>query len=265
MADSGETGVGSHGKWLALGLGLGLAIIALGALLPVGSFAAVVLFDHREGASLQFPFTINCAEWMVFGIGVGELAYHRLRAAAERRQLGRSLLPEDEDIMLDAKTLLPFTRRIKESSTRPYMLQRLLLRTIWQFQSSRSVGQATDVMNTTLELCQHELDLEYNLSRYITWALPTVGFIGTVWGLSRGLGGIASSGLDPSDKAGFRHALTQTTADLSIAFNCTLIALVLSAALVLAMQIIQEREERSLNMIAQYCIDHLINKIYIER
>lgn len=263
MSTSTPPGADSRRALFLLGgLGAGLLIVALGALLPSGSFAAIVLFDHRDGATLPFPFTINCFEWYVFGIGAGELSYHLARARAESRQLHRHLLPEDEDVMLDSKSLLPYSRTIKESAVGPYRLQRLLLRTIWQFQSSRSVAQAAGIMDSTLELCQHELDLRYNLSRYITWALPTIGFIGTVWGLSRGLSGIAQSGLDPTNKEAFQAVLTHTTQDLGLAFNTTLIALVLAALLVLAMQLIQEREERALNDAGQYCIDHLINKLY---
>jgi biopolymer transport protein ExbB/TolQ len=254
-----------RGAFLLCGLALGVLIVALGALLPTGSFAAIVLFDHREGATLPFPFTINCIEWLVFGIGAGELAHHFVRARGEGRQLKRRLLPEDEEVMFDARSLLPFTRTIKESATAPYRLQRLLLRSIWQFQSSRSVAQAAGIMDATLELCQHELDLRYNLSRYIAWALPTIGFIGTVWGLSRGLSGLAGSGLDPTQKEAFKAVLTHTTQDLGLAFNTTLIALMLSAVLVLAMQLIQEAEERALNDAGQYCIDHLINKLYVPR
>jgi len=240
-----------------------MVIIGLGALLPYGGSAARLLFDHRDGAVPPFPFTVQCAEWLVFGIGAGEMTRHFMRARAERRQLERKLLPEDEEIMLDAKSLAPFTRTIKRSADQPYRLQQLLLRTIWQFQSSRSVSQAAGIMDVTLELSQHELDLQYNVSRYIAWLLPTIGFIGTVLGLGRGLGGVASARIDPTNLPAFQATLSTITADLSIAFNTTFVALILSSVLVLVQQLVQEYEEHALNEAGQYCIDHLINKIYV--
>ncbi len=248
---------------LMIGFVLAAVIVALGGLLPIDSFAAVVLFDHRAKGFPPYPVTISCIEWLVFGIGAGELFHNYLRARGEREQLGLTLLPEEEDVMLDPRSLVDFTQRIKTSASSGFHLQRILLRTIWQFQSTGSISQATSIMDRTLELSQHELDLRYNVSRYITWVLPTIGFMGTVWGLSRGLAGLSSEGLDPSKTEQFKQILRATIGDLSVAFNATLIALILSSILVLAMQLIQEFEEHSLNDAGQYCIDHLINKLYV--
>ncbi len=243
------------------GLALGIAIVAAGALLPKGSWLAILLFDYRDGAVPPFPVTISCLEWLVFGIGCGELAGRYLHARAERKQLGRSLLPERDDAMIDPRALPGIARSIRATG-RDHYLQRLLLRVIWQFQGTRSIGLAAEIMDSTLELQQHELDLGYNLSRYLTWLLPTVGFIGTVWGLSRGLAGM--KGMNPQDPEQFQKMLEVTIGDLSLAFNTTFIALVLASVLVLALQLIQEFEERTLNEVGQYAIDHLLNKLYAE-
>lgn len=250
-------------RWLFLlgGFAFGVVIVALGGLLKQDSYLATLLFDHRARALPPYPLTISCIEWLVFGIGAGDMLHHYLRAREEMRQLDLTLLPEDEELMLDTADLTGYTRGIKASSHGQYFLQRILLRSIWQFQSTRSISRATGIMNATLELCQHELDLRYNLSRFVVWALPSIGFIGTVWGLSRGLGGI--SGLNPELKAEFTAKLHDTVGDLSLAFNTTMIALILSVILVLAMHLIQEYEEHALNRSGQYCIDHLINKLYV--
>jgi hypothetical protein len=48
---------------------------------------------------------------------------------------------------------------------------------------------------------------------------------------------------------------------MSIAFNGTFLALLLSAALVFLMHIAQMKEEKALNASAQYCLDQLINRL----
>jgi hypothetical protein len=48
---------------------------------------------------------------------------------------------------------------------------------------------------------------------------------------------------------------------MSIAFNGTFIALLLSAVLVYIMHLAQQREEKALNNSAQYCLDKLINRL----
>jgi len=121
-----------------------------------------------------------------------------------------------------------------------------------------------EVMNTAVELEQHSLDLSYNLIRYCTWLLPTLGFIGTAFGLGEGLGSFV---LPPSTATEAVKAadLKAMTGALAGAFNATLLALAGSAILVLLMQLVQAKDEDTLNSSAQYCIDHLINKIFVSK
>ena len=39
------------------------------------------------------------------------------------------------------------------------------------------------VLNSSLELYLHEIDLRYSIMRYLTWLIPSLGFIGTVMGI----------------------------------------------------------------------------------
>jgi hypothetical protein len=66
------------------------------------------------------------------------------------------------------------------------------------------------------------------------------------------------AGLTRADDPGL---LAHTTSEMSVAFNGTFIALLLSAALVFIMHIAQQKEERALNASAQYCLDQLINRL----
>jgi len=55
--------------------------------------------------------------------------------------------------------------------------------------------------------------------------------------------------------------LFEVTQRLGVAFTTTLLALVMSAVLVLIQSIIQSKEERALNEAGQYCIDNLILRL----
>lgn len=87
----------------------------------------------------------------------------------------------------------------------------------------------------------------YLLPRYINWAVPILGFIGTVLGISLAADGIrriisATDGL--SQMSG---DLGQAIAPLGIAFDTTLIALSLSVVLTLIQTLVQRNEERLLS------------------
>ena len=64
--------------------------------------------------------------------------------------------------------------------------------------------------------------------RYVVWAIPTLGFIGTVLGISLALA--FAGAVDLQDP----NLLAELTKRLAVAFDTTLLALVMSAVLVLA-------------------------------
>jgi biopolymer transport protein ExbB/TolQ len=225
-------------------------------LLPHGF--AVTLLDRDRST---YPFTVQNLEWLVFAIGIGELIVRARDAAAERAELGKGYLPEDETTLLQG----PELRRIYgivRAATQPgsaangRFLPRLIHRVVIQFQTTKSIDQANALLNSSLELFLHEIDLRYTMIRYVIWAIPALGFIGTVMGISLALAYAGAADLqDPLLLAGL-------TKQLAVAFDTTLLALVLSAVLVLLQHIVQAYEERSLNQGGQYCLDNLINRLY---
>ena len=87
-------------------------------------------------------------------------------------------------------------------------------------------------------VCQSEaerLDSELSMLRYIAWAIPAIGFIGTV----RGIG----DALSQAHKA-VTGDISGVTEGLGVAFNSTLIALLLSILLMFLLQQLQQRQER---------------------
>ena len=84
----------------------------------------------------------------------------------------------------------------------------------------------------------------YTLPRYINWAIPILGFIGTVLGISlaaEGLGELLSSG-----EADFSQPLGQALDPLGIAFDTTLVALSLSVVFAVCQTLLYRWEERQL-------------------
>lgn len=220
---------------------------------------AAVLLDR---GSPIYPLTIQNAMWLIFFLGLGELWMRFAAGSYEVRMLQASLLPEDEETMLRAKDLTPLYRRLQASpDIERRFLPRLIRRVILQFQSSRSIDQANVLLNSSLDLLQHEIDLKYNMLRYIMWLIPTLGFVGTVVGIALALAD-ASAMPDITDSAAIKAWVATLTSSLGVAFNTTLLALLMAAVLVFLMHIAQGREEAALNNSGQYCLDNLINRLY---
>ena len=227
-------------------------------LLPHG-FAVTLLDRDRP----TYPFTVQNLEWLVFALGIGELIVRARDAAAERAELAKGYLPEDETTLLQGPELRRIYGTVRAvtqpgSPAHGRFLPRLIHRVVTQFQTTRSVDQANALLNSSLELFLHEVDLRYTMVRYVIWAIPALGFIGTVVGISLALAYAGAVDLqDPS-------LLAELTKRLAVAFNTTLLALVMSALLVLCQHVIQAYEERALNRAGQYCLDNLINRLYME-
>ena len=221
---------------------------------------AVVLLDYKQAT---YPLTVQTVMWIVFALGIGELIVRARETAAERAELGRHYLPEDEITVLQSlelRRIYAAARAAMRADSPSYgrFLPRLIQRVVTQFQTNKSIDQANALLNSSLELALHEIDLRYMMIRYVIWAIPALGFLGTVLGIALALAYAGSADLqDPALLAGL-------TERLAVAFNTTLLALCMSAVLVLIQHIVQAREERALNSAGQYCLDNLINRLYAD-
>ena len=96
------------------------------------------------------------------------------------------------------------------------------------------------------------LDSELSMVRYIAWAIPSIGFIGTV----RGIG----EALSQAHKA-VQGDIAGVTASLGVAFNSTFIALVISIFLMFIVHQLQLAQERLVLDAHNYCDNNLLRHL----
>lgn len=241
--------------WLGGGAVTSLIFIAvMHVVLP--DLAAEILTDR---GAFYYPFSAQNFMWLAFFVGLAEIWVRARVGQLDARQLQCGYLPEDERTVLQPADLPPIYGLTRES---PYaeicFLPRLIQRAIMQFQTSRSVDQTSSILNSNLDLYIHEIDLRYTLLRYIMWLIPSLGFIGTVVGL---LLALTFAG-DPTQLDN-PLLLPEVTKRLAVAFNTTLVALLMASILVYLSGWCQAREEHALNQAGQYCLDNLINRLYV--
>ena len=241
-----------HLPVLILSLVSGCLFIGLMTLLVGKTGTGVVLLDS-ETQLFHYPFTIQNLMHLLFFVGLGEI-YIRWRVALrEQSFMNKGYLPEDDETVLQSHDLGPIRLQLaKQHDGEHGFLPSLIDMCILQFQSSRSVDQTVSVLNSSLELIAHRVDLRYSMLRYIVWVIPTIGFIGTVTGIALTLAQVNPNAPD----------LQNLTASLAVAFNTTLIALILSAILVFFLHLVQRLEEKSVNNAGHYALKNLINRLY---
>lgn len=130
------------------------------------------------------------------------------------------------------------------------LLPEFVLAALHRFHSTGSVQDAAAAVKDHAELAADTLDSDLSLTRYIAWAIPAVGFIGTVRGIGDALG--------MADQA-IKGDLSGVTGSLGLAFNSTLVALVLSMIQMYMMHMLQLRQESLIIELQTYCRDKLID------
>jgi biopolymer transport protein ExbB/TolQ len=91
---------------------------------------------------------------------------------------------------------------------------------------------------------------------YLAWAIPAIGFLGTVRGLATSLtmGARTNEQIDLFMKGATEH--------LNVAFDCTLVALAASLAVMFLLHSVQRDEEALVIDCQQYCLEHLVTRLY---
>lgn len=206
------------------------------------------------GTESSTVFTIQNLMWLMFFIGLGELYLRHYDSKEDIEAFKKGYLIEEVGIFYDQKALMEVMTNVHDKKNRlAHLIQVLYMR----YQASnKSTNETHEMLNSQLEMMQFKLDVDYNMIRYISWLIPTLGFIGTVVGISKALAYAGIPG--EAEKANF---LSTLTTELAVAFNTTLLALIMSAVIVYIMHIIQGREESVIQQCGEYCLNNFINKL----
>jgi biopolymer transport protein ExbB/TolQ len=181
-----------------------------------------------------------------------------VKAAATLRHgslLQQDLLPLDEGERILPEDTRRLSRRIQAlpPSLRGALLPRVLLAGLRRFSTT---GSIQDVAHTTQAYCTAEgerLESELSMIRYIAWAIPSIGFIGTVRGIGDALG---------QAHMALEGEIFGVTRSLGTAFNSTLIALLLSIVLMFLLHQLQLLQERYVLATGAYCDEKLTGRLH---
>ena len=106
--------------------------------------------------------------------------------------------------------------------------------------------------NAALDACSLHLEMlssKLSFNRYIIYAIPSIGFVGTVRGIGEALGKAVEA---------MQGDITGVALSLGLAFNSTLVALLLSLVLMFFSSYLQGREERLVARYRHYISSQLI-------
>ena len=197
----------------------------------------------------------SCFILMIWALAI--LAYKGNTVFRQRQQLTHDLLKLPTTLPLGPEDTRPLLERFSEMSSpvRNYLLTRALKLGIQRFGVTENIQDSATAVR---DLCESEMERqesELSTIRYIAWAIPSVGFIGTVRGIGAALG--------QANRA-VEGDITGVTQNLGIAFNSTFIALVISIVLMFFIHQLQLFQERLVLDTESYCNDNFIARLRVK-
>ena len=124
-----------------------------------------------------------------------------------------------------------------------------ILRLLDVWSSTGSAFQLERSADNDADLYELAVQQSYSLPKILLWAIPLLGFIGTVLGMSNAVGSFDQVLGNSDNVEGLKNGLTQVTSGLGTAFDTTYLALVISVIFAFPLNSVERREERLLNQI----------------
>jgi biopolymer transport protein ExbB/TolQ len=141
---------------------------------------------------------------------------------------------------------------IESERKEKFILSDLLKKACTKFRANGSLSELIDIVSIQIEVSQEKSEGQQSVIRYLTWVIPSIGFVGTVLGISQALV-VANSG-----------DMELITKLLGVAFDTTLVALVLSIVVMWFVHQLQEETDQFHSDLKEFVIENLINKIETE-
>jgi biopolymer transport protein ExbB/TolQ len=191
----------------------------------------------------------SCFILMFWALAI--MGYKAAMITRERRLLDVELVPIAEGMRILPEDTREFARQVQAlpEEQQISLLPRALLTALRRFSTTRNIQDVSSSTHTIFESEADRLESELSMIRYISWAIPSIGFIGTV----RGIG----EALAQADKA-VQGDITGVTQSLGVAFNSTFIALLISIFLMFLVYQLQLLQERLVFDSENYVDDKLI-------
>ncbi|MCA9139516.1 MAG: MotA/TolQ/ExbB proton channel family protein [Planctomycetales bacterium] len=191
------------------------------------------------------------------------LFFKRAKLRLQRRALQLRIMPEQMDFVLSVDRVTEVLHRLYEVCDDPRRFV-LLHRIEVGLSNARNLSRVVDlgeILRTQSEHDESVMETSFNLIRGLVWAIPILGFIGTVSGLSVAIGGfgkVLSQTEDPSKLIG---ALQGVTGGLATAFETTLLALIAALLVQMAMTFQKKQEEEFLDECTEFCQREVLSRI----
>jgi biopolymer transport protein ExbB/TolQ len=238
---------------LAIALGMALAIYAI--VFPFKtSFIGILLYDRGYTQHLAIYFACVVASLTILKL---------IKLQKEFKILKRFWIPDT--ILFDDPEAKEIVNLQKTLAKEPYLIAIRCSRVIGAYIQSGNRKPAADLALDDSSFYISASESSYTFPRILIWAIPLLGFIGTVFGISEAVNGFSNLLDKVADVEQIKEGIGTVTTGLAIAFDTTLLALLLSVAVMIPLVLIERFETRLLLGIDIFINDQLLPRFKEQR
>lgn len=171
----------------------------------------------------------------------------------EYTSFDQDILPTQENYVVYPEDMNKLRLKIIDfEKTQVFLLSTMVKKACTKFIRTKSVAEVQELISSQVKINQAIAESRQSVIRYLLWAIPSLGFIGTVIGISQAL--VKAGELTGGDT----KVVTDT---LGVAFDTTLVALILSMFAMWSLHQLQAKEEQLHADMEEYSINNLVNRI----
>lgn len=197
----------------------------------------------------------TCIMLMLWALAI--VAYKAVVTTRQRGLLQQELIPIGDGVRIlpEDTRLLSRDLQALPPAYRDALPARVLLAALQRFGATRNIQDVAAAAHAYCATEAERLESELSMIRYIAWAIPSIGFIGTVRGIGAALGQAHQA---------IEGDIFGVTQNLGVAFNSTLVALLLSIILMFMVHQLQLLQERYVLDTESYCEIHLTRHLHVQ-
>ena len=173
------------------------------------------------------------------------LVIKRQKLALQRKVLDLKIVPRDIGFVLSPESASLVLNHVEElvDDPRKFLVLNRVVVALSNLKNLKRVGDVDDILRSQAQQDEAGIETSYALLQGFVWAIPVLGFIGTVLGLSEAIGQFGGVLGSSEDLSQISSSLKNVTAGLATAFDTTLVALIAALIVQLSITFMRKEEE----------------------
>ncbi len=239
-----------------IGLAISVAFYLV-VFFPFRKYAIGELFVDR-GVIPYVATLMTC-----WGLAILFLKYRAVKIQLSYADQELELIPLEIGLQITATNVSQFLDHLGAMPVlqRNSILGRRIQGALEHFKARNNVPEVQQYLGTQAEIDASQVDAGYTLLRAFIWAIPILGFIGTVMGIGSAVTGLNATLGNEAGGDGLMSSMQLVTAGLATAFDTTLLALSMAIVLLFPTESLRTTEYRMLDQIASFANESLLRRL----